>query len=126
MSKWKSKLKKRTAGFERLFKKNPDVAFGAVPKPQSLEELGIGKSIFVNGQTEKVKIETIKGCIGMGNDAATKNFEINGKYSVSILDFYTQVTEDRRPTEEEQTEWDSIECVQVDVPKSAMKQKRLN
>jgi hypothetical protein len=104
----------------RKFKRLPNVrdwfrdepkAFAAVPKPDDPNRLAKGKLLFVEGVPEPVLVERVTG-----NIADPSKFEINGQYLINMLDFYTQVTENRRPTAEEREEWNSIELLQVDPP----------
>lgn len=104
----------------RKFRRLPNVrdwfrdepkAFAAVPKPADPNALAHGKLLFVAGVPEPVKVERVTGNV---NDPT--KFEINGAHLISILDFYTQVTENRRPTDDERAEWESIELLQIDPP----------
>lgn len=108
MGKKLSKLKHRF--IDKWFWKQK-LRYGTVPKPDDPNEFAKGKMLFVEGEKDTVRVVNVKG-----NLADPKKFEINGKYLISILDFYCQLKEKRRPTADELEEWNSIELVQVDVP----------
>lgn len=107
--KWLEKIKDQPRVHEWFAKQRQ--FFGSVPKPLDPNKLAKGKKLFVDGAEEPVLVKTVTG-----NLANPKNYEINGTHTVSILDFYTQINESRRPTADEIADWDSLELLQIDVP----------
>lgn len=120
MGKWLNKFKR--ANFQKLFKNRNDVLWGSVPKPGDINEMAKGRELIIDGLKSPVLVER-----AVGNNANPKMVEINGQHLISFLDFFTQLNEGRRPTEEEKLDWDSIELVQIDVPKQKkIKKEDLN
>lgn len=76
----------------------------------------VGKTILaskeLDDEPEEVVIQTVKGCLGMGQmseaqrNRLVKSFEINGTHIVSIYSFYVQILEGRLPTPEEEAEFE--------------------
>lgn len=77
----------------------------AFEPPGDPNELGAGKTFFVTndeGQEVQVLADRV-----VGNRADPKMFEINGRYLISMLEFYCQL-EGRRPTAEEIRDWNTV------------------
>lgn len=101
------------------FRRNPFKKKGSVPKPEDPNDLARGKCLIVQnkkGQSVPVEVELV-----IGNIANPKLYEINSIYTISILEFYCQL-EGRKPSDEEQAEWDSLELLEV-VPVEGKKKK---
>lgn len=120
MRNWLKKFRRPT--IREWFGKQKKV-YAAVPKPQDPNKLAKGKLLYVEGLADPVRVERVTG-----NIANPTKFEVNGSYLISMLDFYTQMIEGRRPTDEEREEWDSIELLEVEAPerKPARRRERDN
>lgn len=108
-------IKELFAQLQRLV--SPTVSIDA---PKDPNELGKGKTFLLkDDQGNEVSVVALHI---VGNRAKPRMFEINGKYLIEIIEFYCQL-EGRRPTEEEWTDWNSIQVVSVEAPKPKGKTK---
>ncbi len=75
-------------------------------KPKNLDEF-IGKEMIMMGG-EKVKIETIVGCM-----FKPTRFEVNGKYNIVILSAYKQLNKDKSITQKNIDDFDKCQVEEI-------------
>jgi len=88
------------------------LALGAIDDPTHYIGHMLQAKATKDGAYEWIKVETIRGCAALGHDEKSEDFkrliqsfEINGTHLVTMFSFFTQMHENRVPTEEEEAEF---------------------
>lgn len=81
-----------------------------------------GRTLKIPGVPEPVRIETVRGCVGMtlgrkAEDIRPQYYEINGKHLIGMLRFHAQMENDKSITEEQFKAFEDMEFYVEDAKK---------